>query len=344
MYSLKDTVLRLFKIASQKKVFSIASSIVSLGDDIVLKLNHPEPETEYIFDLASLTKPLATGSICAKLFQEGKLNLDEPVGNALDIVINHPHITPRTLLSHCAGYPAWIPYYLIKKNKKISEIKSSIIKTELSYLPFQRSIYSDVGYLILGFFLEKITGRKFDTIYRENILKPLNIEYPDFLNNKKGGELQFAPTGYSPFRKRRLCGEVQDDNAFILMGVGGHSGLFGSSYDVWRIAFEWLRGYYGSSRFLERDVVRIFTKKHFPSISNWTLSWDTPTHPSSSGSFFSKKTIGHLGYTGTSIWIDIEREIIVILLTNRTIYNKKDTEIKKFRPLFHNEIMKNLCS
>lgn len=219
-----------------------------------------------------------------------------------------------------------------------------------------RSLYSDLGFILLGFIIERLAGCSLATFVRERVYEPIKAE-PLFFVRRDGtivggsraaGEQSkllslVAPTEEDPWRGRVLCGEVHDENAYALGGIAGHSGLFGTAAAVLAVSGCWLDSYLGRESLLRSDLVRRFvTRQDMPAGSSWGLGWDTPSAPSSSGAKFSPKSFGHLGYTGTSLWIDPERELEVVLLSNRVHPTRQNNAIREFRPKIHDIIYEEL--
>ncbi len=298
-----------------------------------------------IFDLASLTKPLATSLAIMRLVEDGLIGLDMPVSEILPLPPQNRKITLRTLLSHSSGLPSWRPYYLKLVNYPMALrkdiIRGWILKEELSFSPGKNELYSDLGFMLLEWIIEYITNIKM----RDFLIKlyaPLNLNkaflsYPEHKIKRD----EFAATGFCLWRKRIVQGEVHDENAFSMGGYSGHAGLFCTAMDVFIIS-DMLLGHYSGRR---GDIFKRITLEEFFRKQNkrWTLGWDTPApESSSSGSLFSENSVGHLGFTGTSIWMDLEKEIIIIFLTNRTYPTRQNEKIRQFRPLIHDTIMREL--
>jgi CubicO group peptidase (beta-lactamase class C family) len=213
----------------------------------------------------------------------------------------------------------------------------------LIYKMGERSLYSDLGFMLLGIVVERLSGSSLDRFVAEHIAQPLKAEPLCYLPT--GQEMEsyrssiigrVAPTEWDTWRGRLLCGEVHDENAAALGGVAGHAGLFGSAETVLAVTGAWLAGYHRKPSILDSDIVREFSTRHkrIPG-SSWALGWDTPSPPSSSGQYFSGQSFGHLGFTGTSIWIDPVCELEVVLLSNRVHPTRSNDGIRSFRPVIH---------
>ena len=222
-------------------------------------------------------------------------------------------------------------------------IVRSICERPLEYEPRSKTVTSDLGFILLGEILERISGRPFDELVREEVLEPLDMTStifnpPPFLRDR------IAPTEDDPWRGRLVRGEVHDENAFAMGGVAPHAGLFSTGFDLARFAQAMLNGgVYGTRRIVKRSTIERFTQRpNLVQESSRALGWDTPSSPSSSGRYFSTTSFGHLGYTGTSLWIDPEQEIFVILLTNRVHPTRDSRGIRDVRPAFHDAVMEAL--
>jgi CubicO group peptidase (beta-lactamase class C family) len=321
-------------------------------------------ELATVFDLASLTKPLATTLALMLLAREGKIRLDDRVTRFLPTfgVFGKNLTTVRQLLTHTSGLPAWKPYYqeVLKEEKagKIHFVASRGAKNYVMRLvhrekplepPGKRCLYSDLGFIVLGELVETVTGLSLDRLCRERIYRPLGLRSTGFVDltlrrtrPSGGGADLIAPTEQCPWRKRILCGEVHDDNAYAMGGVAGHAGLFSSAREVHGLLACLSRCLRGKDNFLPRSILEeFFTRDQSVEDSTFALGWDMPTPGrSASGSLFSPRTVGHLGFTGTSIWWDLEKNCYIILLTNRVHPSRKNESIRDFRPHIHDLIMK----
>ncbi|GJL53753.1 MAG: D-alanyl-D-alanine carboxypeptidase [Nitrospirales bacterium] len=312
-----------------------------------------------IYDLASLTKPLATGTAILCLVQEGVLDVEHAIGSILQALRGTPieHATIRDLLCHRSGLPGWRPYYEqfvlqhgalppeITREARCRDVMTCIAQEPLAYQPRTRSMYSDLGFMLLGLAIEAVTQQslsQFCTGHMYQHLSGCSLFFGNIVGNSalhKGASSEIAPTEQDTWRGRLLQGEVHDENAYVLDGVAGHAGLFGTAEAVGAITQAWVAAYHGHDSLLDAKLVRQFTaRQEAPKDSSWALGWDTPSHPSSSGKYFSASAFGHLGFTGTSIWIDPEVELEVILLTNRVHPTRENKTIREFRPMIHDVI------
>lgn len=312
-----------------------------------------------IYDLASLTKPLATVTAIALLVQEGRCHLEDSVESFLPECAGAPigAATVWHLLTHSSGLPGWRGYYeRLSPAATIPATEAARVQARQALLPLlrdeapiyergARSLYSDLGFMLLGLIVERCSGMPLNRFFDDRIVRPVGagllrfIPLEDLAAVRQGvgaAHGGIAPTEVDSWRGRLLCGEVHDENAAALGGVAGHAGLFGTAESVLAVTGSWLRAYHGQSSVLDSAVVRVFTapQQRIPG-SSWVLGWDTPSAPSSSGQWFPSHAFGHLGYTGTSIWIDPDGELEVVLLSNRVHPTRKNDLIRAFRPMIH---------
>lgn len=304
-----------------------------------------------LFDLASLTKPLATTLAIICLIQEGKLSLDTCVGTVLTEIesTEKKMIRIQELLYHTSGLPAHREYFREVMARSALE-RRGMMRWLLVREPLVRPAgtfaeYSDLGFMLLSWIIERITGVRFDHFVKQRIYAPLGLHYLYFVDRSSPRlEAPFAATEFCPWRKTLLVGEVSDDNAWAAGGIEGHAGLFGTANDVFTLLNVLMAAYHGDGRgvFLP-SIVQTFFKKD--PLSSRALGFDTPSREGSScGRYFSNETVGHLGFTGTSFWMDLEREIMVILLTNRVHPDRNNNRIREFRPVIHDAVMEILVS
>ena len=300
---------------------------------------------ESIYDVASLTKVLSTTPVAMKLIQKKLLSLDFYLSDFYPEFQkgNKKNVTVRHLLTHSSGLPAYIEYY---KNDKIlnkSDIIEDIVNLDLEYLPDEKMVYSDLGMILLTDIIEKVSDSDLDKLSNRYFFKPLGMSKTSY--NPSDKDLA-VPTEYDDyFRMRLIKGEVHDENAFILGGVSGHAGLFSNATDIGSFAKFFLNeGIYLGRRYMKKNLIKEFTTKiKNPVESDRALGWDTPSAKgSSAGDYFSKMSYGHLGFTGTSLWIDPEKEIIIVFLTNRVHPSRNKKGIYKVRRQLHNSIMTNI--
>jgi len=320
-----------------------------------------------IFDLSSLTKPFATSIAMMLLVREGKARLDDRVTRFFHNfgVLGKTHITFRHLLSHCSGLAAWRPFFkeVVQMDRHGGRIKflgshgakehvyQALHQERLEAAPGTRTLYSDLGFMLLGAVIEEVSGLTLDRFCHERIFRPLGLRATAFIDLSllRTRRLEpvtemIAPTERCPWRKKILCGEVHDDNAYAMGGVAGHAGLFSSAKDLDTILCCLQECYRNANPFLSQRIVQEFwTRDQTVPDSTWCLGWDTPSPTnSSSGAHFSQHSVGHLGFTGTSVWLDLERDRHVILLSNRVHTSRDNEQIRAFRPHVHDLIAKAL--
>jgi CubicO group peptidase (beta-lactamase class C family) len=291
-----------------------------------------------VYDLASVSKVIATTTMAMILYERRKLRLDMPVKETLpEFAGTDPKrakVTIRMLLNHTAGLPAYLR--LFEQAGDRDRLVQNAFRAPLTSEPGTRADYSDIGFIILGELLARTAGEPLDSFCRKEIFKPLGMRDTTF-NPPLSWKQRVPPTVDDlSFRKRIVQGEVHDENASILRGVAGHAGLFGAAGDVAHFAQCILDG---GAPILQRETVELFTTRDASVPGSYTLGWDTPTPPSQSGKYFSPRSYGHLGYTGTSLWIDPDRRLSVTLLTNRTWPDRASSKIRTVRPAFHDAIL-----
>ncbi len=293
----------------------------------------PAVEADTIYDLASLTKVVATTTMAMILYDEGRLDLDAKVQDFLPLFRGpgKEAVTVRQLLTHSSGVDWWAPLY--KEIRGPEAYLERIQAMELAYEPGTRYMYSDLGIILLGEVLSRVAARPLEQFVRERVFGPLSMRDTTF---RPGGDLlsRTAPTELDPWRGRVVRGEVHDENAHALGGVAPHAGLFSTAGDLSRFAQMLLNGgVLEHHRIVSRRTVELFTRRAGNGDSTRALGWDTKSpEKSSAGSLFSERSFGHTGFTGTSIWVDPERELFVILLTNRVHPTRDNQLIRDVRP------------
>src|ERR1700726_4782848 len=314
--------------------------------------NSPAVNTHTMYDIASLTKVVATTTLVAKL-AEGDfpvpLDLDAPVERYLPEWISgsqpewRHQVTVRHLLTHTSGLPAFKEYWRTSKNKQ--DTLKKIFAEPLEYEPGTKEIYSDLGIILMAEIIERLTGRTLDDVAKTYILNPLAMKDTMF-RPPKALWPGIAPTEIdNNLRHRLVQGEVHDENAFAIGGVSGHAGLFSTAPDLAAFCQMLLNGgSYAHHRILRRATVAQFTAPQQLSSGTRTLGWAVPTEGGSSGHFFSPHSFGHTGFNGTSIWIDPDRQLFVVLLTNRVHPTRENQKIAQLRPAFHDAVMQALGS
>jgi CubicO group peptidase (beta-lactamase class C family) len=293
------------------------------------------------------------------LYERGYLDLEAPLSAILpEFLSENSHdprrhdVTIRMLLAHSSGLPAYEKLFLKAGNRE--ELLHAAATVPLAADPGAQAVYSDIGFILLGVALERIADDMLDRFCQREVFAPLGMTNTTF-NPPKVIAAQIPPTAdestylsetpvrntsRSTFRNRIIRGEVQDENASVLGGVAGHAGLFSTAEDLARFAQAMLNG---GSPILRPETVAVFTRRESaPAATSRALGWDTPSAPSQSGRYFGSKSFGHLGYTGTSLWIDPDRQLSITLLTNRTWPDCSDQQIKTIRPKFHDAVVEAL--
>jgi serine-type D-Ala-D-Ala carboxypeptidase len=304
-------------------------------------------QTWKYYDLASLTKILFTVPVMMSLVSERKIELTTNIQDILGWFKYKRTI--QQLLTHTAGNEWWLPFFK-KMDRSLDEhMKSLQLQTLLKDIPLKpvgQSVYSDLDFFLLGFIMQDLLEKNWRTCWTEFSEKN-EINTKLHFNTISGSLYQkkeYAPTEYCPWRKKILQAEVDDENAWSLGGAAPHAGLFGSADDVLRWGL-WLRKtlVHGSAQ-IDKTVARTFAQRAVPAkTGDWSLGFMMPTvGASSAGKYFSSKSIGHTGFTGTSFWFDPTVDVMVILLSNRIHPTRKNSEFKKARPIIHDFVMESL--
>jgi serine-type D-Ala-D-Ala carboxypeptidase len=351
----QDTIFasafELIRQAIADRAFPAASvAITHRGNLVALKAfgrftyepDSPEAITGGVFDLASLTKVVATTSMAMILYERGLLDLDLPVTAVVaEFAAEDPRrdaVTMRMLLAHSSGLPAYEKLFLRAKTR--DELLSAAFATPLTANPGAKAEYSDVGFITLGAALERIAEESLDRFCQHEVFGPLAMMHTAF-NPPSAWRESIPPTANDQsFRHRIIQGEVQDENASVMGGVAPHAGLFAGAADLAIFAHAMLaRG----RPILRPETLAVFTRRESsPTGTSRALGWDTPSSPSQSGKYFSANSFGHLGYTGTSLWIDPDLQLSITLLTNRTWPDCSNQAIKQLRPKFHDAVVESL--
>jgi beta-N-acetylhexosaminidase len=325
----------------QRHVFPGASVAVGYRGHLIYQrasgkfdysVNGKSVSKDTIYDLASLTKVVAATTLAMQFIETGILTLEDPISRFYPALTGNERekITIRHLLTHTSGLPAHLPFYKDTKGKR--KYVDKILQTPLESEPGIKAVYSDLGIILLGDILEKVSGKSLDRLARERIFIPLGMSHTLF---KPGPKLkgEIAPTEKDAWRGRLIQGEVHDENAFAMGGVSAHAGLFSNSDDLSIFCQMLLNGgIYAHKRIVKRSTIeRFVTRQNFPAGSSRALGWDTPSPDSSAGSLLSDKSFGHTGFTGTSMWLDPTRELFIILLTNRVYPSREGEGIQTVR-------------
>ena len=335
----------------EQRVFPAASiAVTSQGKLVALKAfgkftyepDAPAVSTATVFDLASVSKAVATTTMAMILYQRGLIDLDAPVVSIVPEFggsdVRRGDVTVRMLLAHSSGLPAYERLFLKTQNK--DELLAAAFSTALTADPGARAEYSDIGFIILAVALERVADESLDRFCQREIFGPLGMVHTTY-NPPASWKPSIPPTADDrTFRKRIIQGEVQDENASVIGGVAGHAGLFSTAEDLATFAHVLLQG---GSPLVRPETLALFTRREtVPAGTSRALGWDTPSSPSQSGKYFSAHSFGHLGYTGTSLWIDPERQLSITMLTNRTWPDCSNKAIKDVRPAFHDAVVEAL--
>jgi len=355
-----------------------AALVVGRGERVVfegyygfLAKGEPPVTRDTVYDLSSLTKPLATLACVLRIAAANRLSLSAPLHTILpeftgdDRDARRGDVTLRDALAHCAGLPARKLYFdalaEIERRDGVSLVGTEegsrwILTQALTELlvdaPGRVVTYSDVGYIVLGGWLERVTGLTLDRVFSEQIAAPLSLGVTGFMRKRSGCSARkpvdighVAPTDRCAWRGRVIRGEVQDENAYAMGGVAGHAGLFSSAVEVHRLVAAFVRSFESHGGLFDHALVRQCWAGAGSVVdgSTWSLGWDTPTPGgSSAGEKVSSRAFGHLGFTGTSIWVDLDRGVHVVLLTNRVHPDKENLAIREMRPRVHDAVFETV--
>lgn len=350
--------IRLLEEAIAERAFPGCAFGVLAGGDVILEgalggftyeEDSPRVSAGTVYDVASLTKVIATTAAAMVLVQRQQLDLERPVGELLPEFIaeraagDWAHtITLRHLLAHNSGLPGYIEFF--RRFTAPNDLLRACCGLPIEAAPGTRAEYSDPGFILLGKALEAVMGENLASWTEREIFDPLGMTATRF-NPLPPMHPTIPPTELdTALRHRRIQGEVQDENAWILKGIAGHAGLFSNVPDLLRFSAAILRTDVATPRstcsLFDPLVLQVFARRQPPDGSSRALGWDTPSSPSSAGEYFSQHSIGHLGYSGCSLWIDLDAAVAVVLLTNRTWPDRKSQLIKQVRPAFHRSIRK----
>ena len=358
-----ESAYRVLTDAIAARAFPGCAFGVFAGGEVVLEdalgrftyeADSPEVTAGTVYDIASLTKVVATTAMTMALEQRGQLDVETPLGTVLpeflagrDAGDAARRVTLRHLLAHSSGLPGYVQFF--KTATTAEALMEACLKLPLEAEPGARAEYSDPGFILLGKALETLAGEKLDDWVSREIFDPLGMTDTGFCPERGQVREMIPPTEEDrTFRHRRIQGEVQDENAYVLGGVAGHSGVFSRVRDLLRFTEEILSAGTGDApemkggRLFEERTVERFARRQGPAGSSCALGWDTPSEHSSAGRHFSSHSIGHLGYSGCSFWIDLDARVAIVLLTNRTWPDRKSQLIKTVRPAFHDAVREAL--
>jgi len=336
---LRDSVRALLDEARADSAFPGAVAVIGNHDSVLVEYGvgsldwapSPRPDENTLWDMASLTKVVGLTTAMMQLSEAGKVDLDAPVQRYVEEFQgpNKERVTLRHLLTHSSGLPAWRPLY--KETESPAAARALAIATALDTLPGIRMVYSDLGAIILGVVVERVSGETLDTYLARHVFGPLRMTSTVY---RPGRDLlaRIAPTEYDPWRQRHIHGEVHDENAYALGGVSAHAGLFSTGHDVARLCQMYLNGgTLNGARIVSGETIRRFTTVQDSTFSNRALGWETPNGTNSAGHLLARPAFGHTGFTGTSIWVDPSRDLFVILLTNRVNPTRQNLRIGAVR-------------
>lgn len=316
-----------------------------------------------VFDIAALTAVMVTTTLVMKLVESGKVQLDDRLTRYVQGFGVHGKsgVSIRHLLTHTSGLAHWQPFYedllkahsgsrmgIITSRGARDFIINSIVRSSLKYPAGSKQVYSDVGLMVLGFIVEILSGLSLDKALIRYVIQPLGLKSTSFIDLamiKRRGihpvtDL-IAPTEECPWRKRVLCGEVHDDNAWAMGGIAGHSGLFSSAQDIHLFASEILRVFRAESSYLGQDTLKAFwCKPDVDSDLGWLHGWDSISRENNMiESGLSPRAVGINGFTGCSLWLEPEMDLEIILLSNRVHLGRSNKKIVNFRPELHRNIL-----
>ena len=334
-----------------------AYGVFAAGEPVVIdSLGHftyapdsPAVQPDTVYDVASLTKVVVTTALAMLHYQHGHLDLEQPLGDLLPgfVVGREPGsparlVTLRHLLAHNSGLPGYVEFYHAAHTP--AALFRACLELPIEAKPGTRAEYSDPGFILLGKALEVLKHEHLATWSRRELFETLGMTHTGFCPPTALRAL-ISPTELdSTLRMRPIQGEVQDENAWILKGAAGHAGLFSNVPDLLLFAAEVLAAARGNGCIFDASTIELFSRRQVPPTGCRALGWDTPSPSSSAGSHFSPHSIGHLGYSGCSLWIDLDAHVAAVLLTNRTWPDRKSQLIREIRPAFHDAVRRELGS
>lgn len=346
--AIEREVTRVLTAAALDSAFPGAFAVVGsrrgvLAQHAVGRLDWRErrsPDASTVWDLASLTKIVALTSAILHLVQQGRLDLDAPVQRYLPEWTGPEKelVRIRDLLAHSSGLPSWRPLY--KEATSPGDALALALATPLDTTPRTRMVYSDIGAIVLGQVVTRITAEPLDQYVTRQILEPMGMQDSRF-RPARSWRRWTAPTEIDPWRQRHLRAEVHDENAFALGGVSAHAGLFSTAHDMARFAMMYLNdGILDGVRVLDSATIHRFTGEPESPLSHRALGWEKPSGTNSGGRFMSPAAYGHTGFTGTSLWIDPAHDVFVLLLTNRVNPTRENRRIGEVRIALADAVMR----
>jgi len=347
---LRDTVRAVLDRARADSAFPGAFALIGTADTVLVQYGvgtldwspSPPPDDNTLWDMASLTKVIGMTSAMMQLTEQGKVSLDAPVQRYIPEFTgpNKDRVTVRHLLTHSSGLPAWRPLY--KETTTPEAALALAIATALDTVPGVRMVYSDLGAIILGQIVARVSGEPLEAYLARHVFGPLRMASTQY---RPGTALlpRIAPTEFDPWRQRHLRGEVHDENAYALGGVSGHAGLFSTGRDLARFARMYLNGgTLDGARIAAPETIRRFTEVQDSTLSHRALGWETPNATNSAGHIMKRPAFGHTGFTGTSIWMDPSRDVFIILLTNRVNPTRQNLRIGGVRVALADAVLRVL--
>jgi CubicO group peptidase (beta-lactamase class C family) len=337
--ALRDTLQAILDRAVRDSAFPGAIAVVGThaGPLATVTAGHldwapsPAPTTATLWDIASLTKVVGMTSAMMQLVESGKVDLDAPVQRYLPEWTGpgKDRVTVRDLITHRSGLPAFKQYF--KLNVSPDSTLHLFFSTPLDTTPGVRMVYSDIGAILLGKIVERVSGEPIDAYLARRVFAPLGMTDTRYRPDSSLLS-RIAPTEKDPWRGRHIRGEVHDENAAALGGVSAHAGLFSSAHDLERLARVYLNGgALDGGRLARPETLRQFTTVQDSTFSSRALGWDTPSDNSSAGHFITRPAFGHTGFTGTSFWVAPQHDLYVILLTNRVNPTREHSKVGPVR-------------
>ena len=345
-----DTVRSVLSAFQLDSAFPGAYAVVGTHDRILASIGvghvdwrpSPEPTDSTLWDMASLTKVIGMTTAMSQLVSDGKVRLDAPAQRYIPRWKDPRHkgkkkwrgptkarVTVRDLLTHRSGLPAWRPLY--KEGVNPDSATTIVYATPLDTFPRLRMVYSDLGAILLGKIVERVSHEKLDVYLKRHVWTPLGMTDTRF-NPDSSLKWRIAPTEYDPYRQRLVWGTVHDENSAALGGVAGHAGLFSSARDLSRFAQMYLNfGTLDGKKILDRATILEFQRVQDSSFSNRAIGWEKPTGGNSAGRRMSPAAFGHTGFTGTSIWMDPANDVFVVILTNRVNPTRQNPRFAEVR-------------
>lgn len=346
---IRDSVKQVLDRALRDSAFPGAIAVVGTPSRVIAQyaVGHldwapsPAPNDRTLWDMASLSKVVGLTSGIMQLVAQGKIDLQAPVQRYLPDWTgkNKERVTIWNLLTHTSGLPAFKPYDEITHNP--DSLAMLMYTTPLDTLPGVRMVYSDIGAYMAGRVLEKVTGQKLDVYLRSHVFEPAGMV--DTRYNPPASEIaRIAPTEFDPKRGGLVRGKVHDERAYYLGGVSAHAGVFSTAHDLTRFAQMYLNhGKIGGTQVLPANEISVFTKRQF---KDRALGWQKADTGNTGGHYMSENAFGHTGFTGTSIWIDPDRGVFIILLSNRVNPTRSNTKIGRVRVQLADAVMSTVIN